>query len=125
MRAALMKEWAPVMIAGFLICFGLTACAEKKVYTLPPVGEAGVPNLALDPRPKLDLTDKEKLDLYHFSPIITGKILKNQARWAGYANIADASVQGYQDYLWKLFAGKEGRPQKSEEPKKSWLKWKP
>ena len=46
------------------------------------------------------------MDLYRTLPVIHGKILKNQARWAGYADIADAATKGYQDYLRNLFGGK-------------------
>ena len=69
------------------------------------MGEQAVPNLQLDDRPVLDLTDTEITVIYKASPTGTGKILKHQARWIGYADIADAAVKGYQDYLRSLFGG--------------------
>ena len=69
------------------------------------MGEQAVPNLPLDERPILDLTDIEIAALYKVSPGGVGKILKNQARWTGYADIADAAVKGYQDYLRSIFSG--------------------
>lgn len=62
-------------------------------------------SLPLDERPVLDLTDAEITAIYKASPTGTGKILKNQARWTGYADIADAAAKGYQDYLRSIFGG--------------------
>lgn len=64
-------------------------------------------NLPLDDRPVLDLTDAEITAIYKASPTGTGKILKNQARWGGYADISEAAVGGYKSYLRDLFGGKE------------------
>ena len=69
------------------------------------MGEKAVLDLPLADRPTLDLTDQEIRDIYKGSPTGTAKILKNQARWNGYADIAEAVKQGYQDYLRALFGG--------------------
>ena len=71
------------------------------------MGEQAVLNLSLDERPILDLTDAEITAIYKASATGTGKILKNQARWIGYADIADAAVTGYKDYLRDIFSGKK------------------
>ena len=62
-------------------------------------------NLPLSDRPSLDLTDAEITAIYKASPTGTGKILKNQAGWIGYADIADAAVTGYKNYLRDIFSG--------------------
>lgn len=69
-------------------------------------------NLLLDQRPTLDLTDKEALDMYHASPTGIKKIIKNQARWAGYAEIAEALKQGYDDYLRDIFNASKAKAKK-------------
>jgi hypothetical protein len=71
------------------------------------MGEQAVLNLELDQRPVLDLTDAEITAIYKASPTGTGKILKNQARWIGYADIADALAAGYKNYLRDIFSGKK------------------
>ena len=63
-------------------------------------------NLPLSDRPSLDLTDAEITAIYKASPTGTGKILKNQAGWIGYADIADAAVTQYKSYLRDIFGGK-------------------
>jgi hypothetical protein len=62
-----------------------------------------VPNLQLDERPVLNLTDQEIEAIYKASPTGTGKILKNQTHWIAFADIADAAVQGYKDYIKSVF----------------------
>ena len=71
------------------------------------MGEQAVLNLSLDERPILDLTDAEITAIYKASATGTGKILKNQAGWIGYADIADAAVTGYKNYLRDIFSGKK------------------
>jgi hypothetical protein len=66
-----------------------------------------VPELQLDERPRLSLTDQEIEAIYKASPTGTGKILKNQTHWIAYADIADAAVQGYRDYIRNVFGGKK------------------
>lgn len=71
------------------------------------MGERAVPDLQLDERPSLTLTDDEVRALHKFSPVITGKFMKNQLAWEGYADIADATVKGYRDYILKIFTDKK------------------
>lgn len=106
-RVRLTRLFLPAMLAMLLICSA--SCGKKVVYQIPPLKERAVPDLPLGERPVLDLTDDEAGSLYKFSPIITGKILKNQIAWVGYADIAESVRQGYRDYLLKIF---------SEEPRK-------
>ena len=73
------------------------------------MGEKAVPNLPLDERPDLDLTDAEITAIFKASPTGTSKILKNQARWAGYADIAEAAVASYKDYLRGIFGGDKSK----------------
>jgi len=75
------------------------------VYKLPPLGEKAVPNIFLENRPKLQFTDKEFRTLFRISPRIVEKILDNQVEWRGYADIADAAVKGYRDYIRNIFSG--------------------
>ena len=95
------------MLIGFLICF--TGCASQTKSVLPPLGEQAVPNLPLDERPVLDLTDAEITTIFKASPTGTSKILKNQTRWAGYADIAEAAVEGYKGYLRGIFGGDKAK----------------
>ncbi len=76
-------------------------------------------NLPLDQRPTLDLTNDEALKIYHASPSGIQKIIKNQARWAGYAEIAEALKQNYDDYIRDIFGGN-----KADTVKKWWQFWK-
>ena len=92
-------------LLGSLICF--TSCGGQTKYSLPPMGEAAVLNLPLADRPILDLTDAEITAIYKASPTGTGKILKNQAGWIGYADVADAAVEGYRNYLRDIFSAKK------------------
>ena len=73
------------------------------------MGEQAVPNLPLDERPVLDLTDAEITTIFKASPTGTSKILKNQTRWAGYADIAEAAVEGYKGYLRGIFGGDKSK----------------
>lgn len=83
------------------------------------MGEEAVIDLPLGDRPYLDLTDPEALKIYDACPTGYGKILKNQARWAAYADIAEVVKQGYMDYLRGIF-GVEKAMSKSKK-----LSWKP
>ena len=78
-----------------------------------------VPSLTLADRPTLDLSDAEILAIYKVSPVATGKILKNQYSWRGYADVADAAVKSYQDFITKVFGGKvKAEPTAKSPPKK-------
>ncbi len=66
--------------------------------------ERAVPDLQLTERPRLDITDTEAAALYKFSPIITGKIMKNQLAWIGYADVADTVRDGYRSFILKIFS---------------------
>ena len=74
------------------------------------MGEQAVPNLPLDERPVLNLTDAEITAIFKASPTGTGKILKNQSQWAGYADIAEAAVESYKSYLKGIFGGDKAKP---------------
>jgi hypothetical protein len=83
------------------------------------MGAQAVPELTLADRPALELTDAEITAFYKASPQGVGKILKNQYSWRGYADVADAAVKGYQDYLLKVFGGKvKAEPSAKSPPKK-------
>ena len=76
-------------------------CTPTPKVILPQVGEAGVPQIQLPDRPELDsFTDQEMQAIPRSAH---GKILKNQAAWWGYADQAEAAVQGFKDYLRSLF----------------------
>jgi hypothetical protein len=90
-------------LAGLLTFSILTGCAPKVIREMPRMGKEAVPDLQLEPRPKLSLTDEQIIALHKFSPAITGEFLKNQAAWQAYAEVAEAAVQGYRDYLKRIF----------------------
>jgi hypothetical protein len=73
-------------------------------------------DLPLDPRPLFTLTDDEIIRIYKASPGGMRKIIKNQAAWMGYAEIAEALKSGYVNYLKDIFKVKE------EPAKKGWFK---
>ena len=80
------------------------------------MGEQAVPSILLPDRPELDQFTKEEMKA--IPRTAHGKILRNLAAWAGYADIAQAAVQGYRDYIKSVFGGK-----KEPEPapaKKGW-----
>jgi hypothetical protein len=68
------------------------------------MGEKAVPELQLDERPSLDLSDDEVRAMHKFSPVITGKFMKNQLAWEGYADIADATMKEYRAYILRIFS---------------------
>lgn len=76
------------------------------------MAERAVPDLQLDERPSLDLTDDEARALHKFSPVITGKFMKNQLAWEGYADIADATVKGYRTFILKIFSEEKATKKK-------------
>ncbi len=65
--------------------------------------EKAVPDLQLDERPTLDLTDEEVTLLHKTSPVITGKFMKYILAVEGYEDIADDVVKGYRDFILKIF----------------------
>lgn len=73
------------------------------------MGEAAVPALHLNDRPNINLTRDEKLALYKASITAYGKLLRNQAQWKAYADVADVVTQGYQDYLRSIFGGDKAK----------------
>ena len=103
----LIKLWIAAMLIVCSICF--TGCASQTKLSLPPMGEKAVPILPLDERPVLDLTDADITAIFKASPTGTSKILKNQTRWAGYADIAEAAVEGYKSYLKGIFGGDKAK----------------
>jgi hypothetical protein len=118
-RQILMRGLILAMVLALFSFLTLTGCAPQIKYTIPPLQEKAVPNLPLEPRPRLDLTDEEIMSLEKFSSVITGKILKNQSRWWAYGDVADAAVKGYQDFILSVFGGKPTEPRPPEK-KKSW-----
>ncbi len=68
---------------------------------LPAVGEAAVPKIELPGRPELTPFTEEEMQKIPVSA--HGKILSNQADWWGYADQAEAAVQGLKDYIGKVF----------------------
>jgi hypothetical protein len=83
--------------------------SSMKIYTLPPLGERAVPDIFLPDRPKLKFTDKEIQTIIKMSPKIAKEILKNQIEWGGYADIANAAVEGYRDYIRSIFGGEKAK----------------
>ena len=69
-------------------------------------------DLPLEPRPLLDLTDDEALKIYKTSPSGMRKIIKNQGRWVGYAEVAEDLKAGYVNYLKDIFTVKEAPAKK-------------
>lgn len=84
------------------------------------MGEEAVIDLPLGDRPLLDLTDAEALKIYAATPTGYGKILKNQARWAAFADIAVTVKEGYKDYLRGIFGGAKAKPEPAAHKKTSW-----
>lgn len=70
---------------------------------LPQVGPRAVPEIFLADRPAFTPLTQEEFDKIPITA--AGKILKNQTDWIAYADIADAAIQGYRDYLKDLFEG--------------------
>jgi hypothetical protein len=91
----------PVMLLC-LISSNLMGCGTTQ-YTIPPLRDKAVLNLPLDQEPTLPLTKEQALKIYHASPDGMRAIIKNQARWAGYAEIAKSLKQSYDDYLKEIF----------------------
>lgn len=69
---------------------------------IPKIGKEAVPNLQLSERPELEWFTQEELEAIPRSA--HGKILKNQAAWWGYADIAEAVVKGYRNYIERIFS---------------------
>ena len=106
-------------LVGALLLGGLVGCTPTTQYTIPPMGAQAAPDLTLADRPTLDLSDAEITAFYRASPQGVGKILKNQYAWRGYADVADAAVKSYQDYITKVFGGKvKAEPSAKSPPKK-------
>ena len=65
------------------------------------MGPRAIPGIFLPERPTFTpLTEEE----FNTIPITAkGKILKNQTDWAVWADIVDAAIQGYRDYIKSLF----------------------
>jgi hypothetical protein len=93
-----------LILGSFLL---IMACSSPKAI-LPQVGPRAVPGIFLPERPAFTpLTEDE----FNAIPIIAkGKILKNQTDWTAWADIADAAILGYRDYIKDLFG--------DEKPKK-------
>jgi hypothetical protein len=81
------------------------------------MGEQAVPSILLPDRPELDQFTKEEMIAIPRSA--HGKILKNQAAWWGFADLAQAAIQGYRDYIKTVFGGKK----EPSPPKKGWFSW--
>lgn len=77
---------------------------------MPPMGEKAVPDLQLDERPPLTITDDEAKALQAWNPVITGKIMKYVLAVEGYEDIADDVVRGYRDFILHIFT--EDKPLK-------------
>jgi hypothetical protein len=71
---------------------------------MPPMAERAVPDLQLDERPAINLTDEEAKALQTWNLIITGKIMKFVLAVEGYEDIADDVVKGYRDFILKIFS---------------------
>ena len=65
------------------------------------MGQQAVPNILLPDRPELDAFTPEEVAAIPRSA--HGKILKNQAAWWGYADIAEAAVSSYREYIKSVF----------------------
>lgn len=76
------------------------ACSPPRA-TLPQVGRAGIPEINLPDRPAPPVFTEDE---FKAMPItVKGKILKSHTSWVAWADIADAAVKGYRDYLKELF----------------------
>ena len=75
-----------------------------------------MPDLKLDERPSLNLTDEEVGSLHKFSPVITGKIMKFMLAVEGYEDIADDVVKGYRSFILNIFTDEKT---KAEQEKKA------
>lgn len=98
---------------------------------MPPMAEKAVPDLQLDERPSLTITDEEAAALQKFSPVITGKIMKYVLGVEGYEDIADDVVEGYRDFILKVFSDEKTKVAPEVSPgvpatpvKKGWGFWK-
>jgi hypothetical protein len=78
----------------------IVGCSSPK-QGLPQVGPRAVPGIFLPERPIFTPLSEEEFSKI---PITAqGKVLKNQTDWIAWADIADAAVQGYRDYIKSLF----------------------
>lgn len=102
------------------------ACSNVPKQVLPQVGKQALPKIFLKERPTFTPFTQGEFD--KISITAKGKILKNQADWKGYADIADAAILGYRNYLQSLFDKKailEKVPGEPVTPTKSWWQfWK-
>lgn len=73
------------------------------------MAERAVPDLQLDERPFLTITDEEAAALQQFSPVITGKIMKFVLAVEGYEDIADDVVKGYRGFILQVFSDEKGK----------------
>lgn len=103
------KKKSILMLATLLLLSIFLGCAEKVKYQVPPMAERAVPDLQLDERPFLTITDEEAAALQQFSPVITGKIMKFVLAVEGYEDIADDVVKGYRGFILQVFSDEKGK----------------
>jgi hypothetical protein len=111
-----------LVFSSFMIA--TAGCAPKVKYTLPPLKEQAVLKVTLPDRPELDQFTPEEMKTVPRSA--HGKILKNQAAWWGYADIAEAAVKAHEDYERSIFGGDKAKEKTPTDgsPKKGWQFWK-
>lgn len=70
---------------------------------IPQVGKLAIPEIYPPERPETQLYTQEELDSMPIT--VKGKILKTHTSWVAYADLADAAIQAYRDYLAGVFGG--------------------
>lgn len=90
----------PWILAALMSFTAGTGCTTPKA-TLPQVSKEAVPKIELSTRPELPPFTPEEMQAIPLTA--HKKVLKNQAEWWGYADIAEGAVRSYQDYIRKVF----------------------
>ena len=99
----------------FVLFMSVTGCRPKIIYRIPEMGEKAMPQIELPQRPELEMFSEEELAKIPLSA--HGKILKNQSDWWAYADIAEAAVNGFKDYIKDIFEDYKNKKEQLEKSK--------
>jgi hypothetical protein len=113
--------WMILACSSFIL---VTGCGPKVKYVVPPLKEKAVLKVPLADRPELD--EFTPVEMKAVPRSAHGKILKNQAAWWGYADIADSAIKAHEEYELTIFGGEVKLEPKAapETPAKGWKFWK-
>lgn len=100
-----MHKRRPMLTLAILLLLSISlGCAEKVKHQMPQMQERAVPDLQLDERPSLTITDDEAKALQAWNPVITGKFMKYVLAVEGFEDIADDVVKGYREFILQVFS---------------------